>query len=137
MHVLSSSLTSQVHDYVTAQNALAEQGFVLGGNWEYDHGSFDCALEEKRQVWLRLPFEVATGSIDSESAHNDATIKFGQPYVLNHVYNEGLDSEAHPRALGALLDQFSDPVEPDGQVESRWIEEAKRKLQTVQSLNFG
>jgi hypothetical protein len=137
MHTIPSSLTSQVKDYVSARNDLSEHGFGLGGNWEYDHGSFDCALDEANKVWLRLPFDVTIGNLDSEKQENDAKIQFGQPYVLKHVYNEGLDQEAQPRAIGALMDQFSDPVDPDDEIESRWIDKARQKLNTVESIFQG
>ncbi len=134
MHALPSTLTSQVQDYLNSKDVLTEKGFALGGNWDYDHGSFDCALDEAKKVWLRLPFDVTVGNLDSESPESDTKIQFGQPFVLKHVYNEGLDKEAHPRAMGALMDQFSDPVDPDDEIESNWIEQAKRKLGEVEAI---
>jgi hypothetical protein len=134
MYAILSSLTSQVQEYVIVKNALSEHGFALGGNWSYDHGSFDCALDEANKVWLRLPFDVTNGNMDSESQENDTKIRFGQPFVLKHVYNEGLDREAQPRALGAMMDQFSDPVDPDDEIESHWIDRAREKLNTVESI---
>jgi hypothetical protein len=134
MYAIPSSLTSQVQEYVIVKNVLSEHGFALGGNWSYDHGSFDCALDEANKVWLRLPFDVTNGNLDSESQENDTKIRFGQPFVLKHVYNEGLDREAQPRALGAMMDQFSDPVDPDDEIESHWIDRAREKLNTVESI---
>jgi hypothetical protein len=134
MYAIPSSLTSQIQEYVIVKNALSEHGFALGGNWSYDHGSFDCALDEANKVWLRLPFDVTIGNLDSESQENDTKIRFGQPFVLKHVYNEGLDREAQPRALGAMMDQFSDPVDPDDEIESHWIDRAREKLNTVESI---
>jgi hypothetical protein len=134
MYSIPSSITSQVQDYVIAKNTLSEHGFTLGGNWDYDHGSFDCSLDEANKVWLRLPFDVTVGNLDSESQESDAQIQFGQPFVLKHIYNEGLDREAQPRALGGLMDQFSDPVDPDDEIESHWIDKAKLKLDKVESI---
>ncbi|MBW5446911.1 hypothetical protein GE107_12655 [Cohnella sp. CFH 77786] len=134
MFPISSPLTSQVQEFVPFRSAAAERGFTLGGNWDYDHGSFDCALDEAKQVWLRLPFEVTIGNLDSETEENDAKIRFGEPYVLKHVYNEGLDREAHPRGMGAMLDQFSDPVDPDDGIEPHWIEQAKRKIREIEGI---
>ncbi|RKP53985.1 hypothetical protein D7Z26_11385 [Cohnella endophytica] len=134
MHNLSSTLTTQVTDYLESKDALQGHGFTLGGNWDYDHGSFDCALDDANKVWLRLPFEVTVGNLDSEAPRSDTQIQFGEPYVLKHLYNEGEDHEAQPRALGAFMDQFSSPVDPDDEIESRWIEQAKRKLNEVEAL---
>jgi hypothetical protein len=137
MFAIPSSLTSQVKNYVSTSNDLSEHGFGLGGNWEYDHGSFDCALDEANKVWLRLPFDVTIGHLDNEKQENNAKIQFGQPYVLKHVYNKGLDQEAQPRAIGALMDQFSDPVDPDDEIESHWIDKARQKLNVVESIFQG
>ncbi|BBI32228.1 YugN family protein [Cohnella abietis] len=134
MHAIPSTLTSQVKDFVITKNALSEVGFTLGGNWDYVHGSFDCALDDANKVWLRLPFNVTVGDLDSESQESDAEIQFNEPYVLKHVYNEGLDHEAQPRAMGALFDQFSDPVDSDDEIESHWIEQAKKKLASVEAI---
>lgn len=134
MYPISSSLTSQTRDYVPFREAAERKGFTLGGNWDYDHGSFDCALDTMNKVWLRLPFQVTRGSLDSEMPDVDVRILLGEPYVLKHVYNEGLDKEAHPRAMGAMLDQFSDPVDADADIEPNWIEEAKRKIREIESF---
>lgn len=134
MHALPSSLTSQVHGYMNARDTLLDEGFALGGNWEYDHGSFDCSLDDANKVWLRLPFDVTIGNLDSETTDSHTQIQFGQPYVLKHVYNEGSDREAQPRALGAMLDQFSDPVDPDDEIEGHWIDQARQKLKSVEAI---
>ncbi len=134
MHSIPSSLTSQEQEFVIVKNDLSEHGFSLGGSWDYDHGSFDCALDDKHQVWLRLPFNVTNGNLDSESQEIDAKIKFGEPYVLKHLYNEGSDKEAQPRILGALIDQFQDPVDKDADIEARWIDQAKSKLRQVEAI---
>ncbi|WP_276354654.1 YugN family protein [Cohnella caldifontis] len=134
MYPIDSKLTSQVQEFVPFRSAAAEKGFVLGGNWDYDHGSFDCALDGVDKVWLRLPFEVTHGNLDSESEENDAKIRFGQPYVLKHMYNEGLNPEAEAKPLGAMFDQFSEPANPDAEVETRWIEEARRKLNEIEAI---
>lgn len=134
MYAIPSSLTSQLQDYDQARSTLSTHGFGLGGNWDYEHGSFDCALDDANKVWLRLPFDVTIGNIDSESSENNATIRFGQPFVLKHVYNEGSDHEAQPRALGAMLDQFSDPIDPDDKIENHWIQLAAQKLKNAELL---
>lgn len=133
MYPISSSLTSQEHKFVAFRRTAAEQGFVLGGNWEYDGGSFDCALDDRNQVWLRLPFQVTLGSLDSETDDNDARIRLGEPYVLKHLYEEGLDRDAVPRGMSAMLDQFSDPVNPDAAVEPHWADKAKSKLKPIEA----
>ncbi|MBB6731156.1 YugN family protein [Cohnella zeiphila] len=130
---LHSRLTSSVRDYRPVRDALTERGFALGGAWDYDNGSFDCALDEENKVWLRLPFQVTDGHLDGESPEADAQIRFGSPFVLKHLYNEGLDAEAQPRTMGALFDQFQDPVDADAEIEPQWVDKARRRLQEAES----
>nr|WP_306220625.1 YugN family protein [Cohnella sp. WQ 127256] len=130
---MPSSLTTQVRSYVNTRDALSEHGFTLGGNWDYQHGSFDCALDDANKVWLRLPFNVTIGDLDMDADSSDTVIQFKEPYVLKHIYNEGLDREAQPRVLGALFDQFSDPIDPDDKIEAHWIEQARKKLDAVEA----
>lgn len=134
VHTLSSSLTSQEQEFSITNSLLSERGFTLGGGWDYDHGSFDCPLDEGHKVFLRLPFDVTIGNLDSETEENDAKIRFREPYVLKHLYNDGLDAEAQPRGLGALVDQFQDPVDADAPLEPGWIEKARRKLSEVEAI---
>ncbi|WP_027092765.1 YugN family protein [Cohnella thermotolerans] len=134
MYPLNSRLTNQEQEFVPVRSALAERGFALGGSWDYDHGSFDCALDEANKVWLRLPFRVTNGNLDSETPENDAKIRFDQPYVLKHIYNEGLDAEAQPRTMGALFDQFQDPVDADAEIEPHWIDKARERLREAEAI---
>lgn len=131
---LSSKLEAREQEFVEIMKMLEEHQFALGGNWDYKHGSFDRYLDEAHKVWLRIPFDVINGNLDGETEENDAKIRLGQPYVLKHVYNEGLDPEAQPRTLGGLVDQFQSPLDPDAPVEQKWIEEARSKLEQVEQL---
>lgn len=134
MITLSSVLQSQEHRFLETKAFLESQQFVLGGNWEYDRGSFDHALDEGQKVWLRIPFEAINGNIDIEAKDTDATIKLGTPYVLKHVYREGNDPEASFRVMGALFDQFQTPSDPDADIEQEWVDRANKKLNEVEQL---
>lgn len=129
---IASKLESQAGKFTELREILEGYQFALGGNWEYDKGSFDHALENEHKVWLRIPFEVIDGNLDSERSENNAQIKLGTPYVLKHLYNEGNDPEASVRVVGALFDQFQAPVDPDADVEQHWVEQAGRLLQEVE-----
>jgi len=115
-------------EFAEAREKLEQEQFALGGNWDYDRGSFDCYLDDARKVWLRLPFEVVTGSIDVDRADNNASIRFGTPFILKHLYKEGNDEEASVRLVGSLFDQFQSPVDPDARVEAFWVEKARQAL---------
>ena len=133
MKPISSALENFTDDYDRIQQHLHLFQFTLGGNWEYDSGSFDRALDDEKKVWLRLPFEVTHGKLAGpESPNPGARIRMGTPFVLNHIYREGLDHEAVPRTYGALFDQFQDPVDKDASVDDRWVQEAAQLLRQVE-----
>lgn len=131
---ISSVLESREQHFMETKELLETQQFTLGGNWEYDGGSFDRSLDEAHKVWLRIPFEVIAGHIDVEEKDNEATIKLGTPYVLKHLYREGNDPEASVRVAGALFDQFQSPSDPDAAVEPQWIDRAKQTMIEVEQL---
>lgn len=131
---ISSVLESREKHFLDTKELLETQQFTLGGNWEYDGGSFDRSLDEEHKVWLRIPFGVIAGHIDIEDTDTEATIKLGTPYVLKHLYREGNDPEASVRVVGAMFDQFQDPVDPDAEVDSQWIEQAKQVMNEVEQL---
>lgn len=134
MMPISSSLEGRETKFTEMQVLLAGRQFVLGGNWDYAGGSFDRALDEAHKVWLRIPFQVTDGTIDSELSENNARIRFDEPYVLKHVYNEGNDPEASARVMGAMFDQFQSPVDPDGAVEPKWVERAQELMREVEGI---
>lgn len=134
---ISSDMEGKEKKFTEMQVLLADRQFTLGGNWEYDGGSFDRALDDEHKVWLRIPFQVIDGNLDSELSENNARIRFGQPYMLKHLYNEGNDPEASVRVAGALFDQFQSPVNPDAAIESTWVERGKELMRELEkSLPF-
>lgn len=132
MIALSSDLQGQEKRYADFYRSVRQNNFSLGGNWDYGHGSFDRSLDDNRQVWLRIPFRVTRGEFDGEKEDNDAWIELGTPFVLKHVYNKGLDAEADPKMLGALMDQFQDPVDKDAEVEEKWVKLAQDLMWDVE-----
>lgn len=129
---LHSSISGRTVDLAEARMKTEAAGFVLGGNWEYDGGFFDKALDEQNMVWLRLPFEVTQGSLDSEQKQPVGTVRFGTPFVLKHVYEEGVDREAAPGLLSSFVNQFQQPADPDDKVDPQWAERAKEELRALE-----
>ncbi|GCL70734.1 hypothetical protein PN4B1_06360 [Paenibacillus naphthalenovorans] len=129
---LDSSLLNREENFDQVRQYLHEHEFVLGGNWDYEHGSFDRYLDEGRKVWLRIPFQVTHGVLDGDADSTDAVVQIGTPFVLKHVYNEGLDEEAQVRVSGALIDQFQEPLDNDAPVEDKWVAQAKSLLKEVE-----
>ena len=134
MYPLVSKLDGREEHLERIRDPLEAIHFTLGGNWDYEHGCFDCSLDEAKKVWLRLPFEVIRGNLDAEQDGQDAVIRMGTPYVLKHIYNEGLDAEAVPRIYTSFFDQFQDPLDRDANIEESWINQAKQLLNEAESI---
>ncbi|MFC5449505.1 YugN family protein [Paenibacillus aestuarii] len=132
MKTLSSSITQVKESFDSVRDHLHEFEFSLGGNWEYDHGYFDRALDDANKVWLRIPFQVVTGRIEGDTEATDAIVQLGAPFVLKHLYNEGLSTGAEAETYGALVDQFQSPVDPDAQVDDKWVNQASEVLKQVE-----
>jgi shikimate kinase len=132
---LDSRLTNMEMDYVELKNQLERHWFVLGGNWEYSQGSFDRRLDgEKQTVWLRIPFDVVHGRLDPDQANPDTRVRIGTPYVLRHLYHEGDDHTAQFYVLGALVDQFQKPTDPDADVPSSYELDAEDLLAQIEAV---
>jgi hypothetical protein len=128
---LQSELVNQEEAFDQVRSYLHEFEFALGGNWDYEHGYFDRYLDEAHKVWLRLPFQVTHGALDGDSESTDAIVCLGTPFVLKHIYNEGLDMEAHIHTFGGLTDQFQEPIDKDAPIEEKWVVEAQALLSKV------
>lgn len=114
------------HTYGACSRALEELDFALGGNWDYDHGSFDRKMADQGgdQVYLRLPFHVVEGKLDQQ----EAVLVFDTPYVLRHVVQTDTETYADgPR--NPMLNQFQEPVETDGHVEEEWLEQGRELVE--------
>lgn len=134
MIALESKLTDMEIDYAELKEALERQWFTLGGNWEYEAGSFDRRLDgEKQTVWLRIPFEVVHGRLDPDAPQPGTRVRIGRPFVLRHLYQEGDDHAAHFYTLGALFNQFQTPEDPDADVPSAYVDDAKHLLQEAEA----
>jgi hypothetical protein len=135
MIAITSKLENHVEEFVNLNDYLGKFEFTLGGNWDYDHGYFDRYLDEAHQVWLRIPFQVTSGTMDGITDDSDAVVKLGTPFVLKHIYNEGLDPEAVPNVYGSLINQFQEPLDKDATVETHWVKQAELILQEIEQ-NF-
>ncbi|WP_166242074.1 YugN family protein [Paenibacillus turpanensis] len=132
MQTLQSTLENHETIMGPVKQELEELGFTLGGNWDYDHGYFDYAMDEANKVFLRLPFNVTAGSLDSEADGERTKLKFGTPFVLKHLYNEGLDGEATIGVARFVIDQFQSPVNSDADLAGYEVDQAKQVLRKVE-----
>lgn len=128
---LQTDLEGHVAYFGIVNNCVEEQGYHLGGSWDYYHGCFDHTLyrEGAETIYIRIPFVVLDGELDRP----EALIKFTTPFVIKHVVNLGLDSDESSLLDATGFSQFQAPLDTDGHIEdkSKWAhagEVAVKKL---------
>ncbi|MFS0556199.1 YugN-like family protein [Brevibacillus sp. 179-C9.3 HS] len=129
MKQINSSLPGTRATFGYFREAL-QPHFTLS-NWDYEQGYFDRALDDKNMVFLRLPVKVLQGELDSP----DAWLEMGQPFVIRHVYQTGVEEDIgymEPLASG-LVNQFQEPVDKDAQIDSRWIRKAEAVVKELEN----
>ncbi|MCR8659385.1 YugN-like family protein [Paenibacillus endoradicis] len=128
MITITSQVAGKQLAYDEMNQVSAGLGFMLGGNWDYDGGFFDQSLDTENKVWLRVPFKVINGEIASEVGHSNAYIELSEPFVLNHLYNEGNDPSGDVGIISASFNQFQAPIDPDAPVSDEWLEKGKQAV---------
>lgn len=104
---------------IDLKEALKPLGFMIGDNWEYDHGYFDYKInEEDGYLFLRLPFAATKGSLDRRGVK----VKFGTPFLLNHKYEAGLDEDTGKGVFSGFTNQFQEPVDKDDEIPEKYSE---------------
>ncbi|HEY8341421.1 MAG TPA: YugN family protein [Calditerricola sp.] len=126
---LEWALAGRSGEYGKIRAVLESEGFVLGGGWEYDHAYFDreLARTEGETVYLRVPLTAEQGTIGQD----DARVRLGTPFVLNHVVHLGSHIDRAEAISNPFLNQFSPPRERDGSVTPEWVEAGRTVLARV------
>lgn len=74
---LSSSLSGKAFSLSDLEQKLKPLGYSIGGNWDYEHGSFDYKMDDKEgYLFLRLPFKAVNSELDSAGA----VVELQQPF---------------------------------------------------------
>ncbi|GMB08985.1 YugN-like protein [Thermolongibacillus altinsuensis] len=127
---IPSKLEGQTFKLYTLEQQLKPLGYVIGGNWDYDHGSFDYKMaDDGGYQFLRIPFVAVDGQLDS----NGATVELGRPYLLSHQYQRGLDDHAHVGNMNASVNQFSEPEDPDATFPEKYISVGKTLVRELEA----
>lgn len=128
---ISSKIENQSFQLIDLENKLKPLGYVIGGNWDYDHGYFDYKIEDEAGYqFLRVPFSAVDGQLDS----NGATVKLGRPFLLSHKYQAGLDDHAGAGNFSAMTDQFSEPQDPDAEVPDQYLDLGKSLVEELEDV---
>ena len=128
---ITSNLAGKQFDLYKLEQLLKPKGYVIGGNWEYDRGFFDYKIaDENGYQFLRLPFMAVDGQLDTHSC----TVELGQPFLLTHIYQEGLDDHAHSDNSSATFNQFQEPVDKDACTPEKFQDVGKELVREVEYL---
>jgi hypothetical protein len=126
---IPSALEGKTFQLYKLERELKPLGYVIGGNWDYDHGSFDYKIDDEvGYQFLRLPFEAVDGQLDSHGT----TVKLGRPYLLSHKYQIGVDDHAHIGNFSASFNQFSEPEDPDARFPEKYISVGKALVKELE-----
>lgn len=113
------------------EEMLKPRGYTIGGNWDYDRGFFDYKMaDDGGYQFLRIPFTAVDGQLDRYGV----MVELGRPFVLNHVYQKGIDAGPTPGNLTASINQFAEPEDPDGSVDEKYIKRGKQLVQRLETL---
>ncbi|MCM3718731.1 YugN-like family protein [Fictibacillus phosphorivorans] len=130
MKPIKSKLENEFIALNEAEDVLKKMGFSYGGNWDYDHGYFDYKLDDEvGYTFLRIPFIAVEGELD----RRDTTIQMGEPFLLAHKYQIGLDDHAEAGNISGSVNQFAEPQDPDATIDKKWIGIAKELVQKVEA----
>jgi hypothetical protein len=130
MKLIKSKLENQLCALNEAEEVMKSMGFSYGGNWDYDHGYFDYKIDDEiGYTFLRIPFKAVEGELDKK----DTVIQLGEPFLLAHKYQIGLDDNAEAGNLSGSLNQFSEPQDPDAAIDKKWIGIGKELVQKVET----
>ncbi|MDC3412392.1 YugN-like family protein [Aquibacillus sp. 3ASR75-11] len=128
-------ITSKLEDSVFPLDDLEAQlkplGFTIGGNWEYDQGSFDYKIAtDNGYQFLRIPFITTDGNLDGPSAR----VRLGKPFLLAHQYQNELDDHVKNGAVRGAFDQFQEPADSDAEVPDYYVEKGKQLIDQLEQL---
>lgn len=128
---IPSKIEGNTYQLFELEKVLKPIGYVIGGGWEYDHGSFDYKIDDDGGYhFLRLPFQAVDGQLDSRGC----TVSFGRPFLLSHEYEDGLDDEVDSGNFTASFNQFQEPENKDASVPNKYVDIGKSLVSEVESL---
>ncbi|MBM7648474.1 hypothetical protein JOC78_001420 [Bacillus ectoiniformans] len=128
---LESALEGKQFNLYELEQKLKPIGYSIGGNWDYDHGSFDYKMDDEvGYQFLRLPFSAIDGQLDTPGV----MVQFDCPFLLAHKYQIGLDDNASTGSFSGSFNQFSEPQDPDASFPEEYIAVGKRLLKQAEKI---
>ncbi|HBZ10951.1 MAG TPA: hypothetical protein DEO65_13950 [Bacillus bacterium] len=126
---IESSIEGRRFNLHKLEQLLKPRGYTIGGNWDYDRGFFDYKMaNDEGYQFLRVPFTAVDGQLDQKGA----VVELGKPFILNHVYQEGIDDGPDPGNMTASFNQFAEPEDPDGSVDDKYIAKGHELIKNLE-----
>ncbi|HLO11668.1 MAG TPA: YugN-like family protein [Pseudoneobacillus sp.] len=126
---ISSKIEGKHYDLYKLEQILKPMGYSVGGNWDYDHGSFDYKLDDEvGYQFLRVPFKAIDGQLDSRNC----TVELQKPFLLSHKYQIGIDDHAEIGNVSATFNQFQEPVDKDASFPDKYIDLGKSLVKELE-----
>lgn len=128
---ISSELEGKTYSLFDLETKLKPKGYVIGGNWDYDHGFFDFQIDNSEGYqFLRVPFQAVDGSLDQDGV----TVKIQRPFLLSHKYEDGMDDEGTIGNFSASFNQFAEPENPDAEFPENYISYGKTLVHEIENM---
>lgn len=132
---LQSAIDGKTFKFESLEELLKPLGYSVGSNWEYDHGYFDYTIDQDNgYTFLRIPFHTEYG----ELGQSGTTVIVDTPFILSHRYQEDLDdytsSGSVPVQVSSLVNQFSEPVKKDGEIDHTYLPIAENLMKEVEAV---
>lgn len=113
------------------EQSLKPIGYVIGGNWDYDHGYFDYKIDdEDGYMFYRVPFHAVDGQLDTSGC----TVAIDRPFLLAHEFEADLDQDANASTFNASFNQFQGPEDEDAAVPDKYLETGKVLTAELESI---
>ncbi|WP_216830952.1 YugN-like family protein [Alkalihalobacterium elongatum] len=126
---LNSAIENKQFKLQHLEEKLKPLGYVIGGNWDYDHGFFDYKVDQTvgNYVFLRVPFKAVDGELDQKGVK----VELGKPFLLNHDFQESLDDNI--LEYNSFMNQFAEPENKDAEVPQDMITSGQSLVQELEA----
>ncbi|WP_096202581.1 YugN-like family protein [Bacillus sp. FJAT-45350] len=128
MILMNSQVENKQFMLKDLEDKLKPLGYVISGNWDYEHGYFDYKLDDNGSYqYLRIPFTAVEGEIDQKGV----IVKLGKPFLLAHKYQRGLDDQVMD--YNSFMNQFSEPQDKDAYIPPQYVNTGKSLIQELEA----
>lgn len=132
MIALKSQLEGTEHRLFALEETLKPLGYSIEVNWDYNHGCFDYMINDKNDLFLRIPFTATEGTLDCHGAE----VEVGAPYLSNHKYEPGLEQAVGGSPFDGVTNQLQIPEYQDTHIPERYAETGRHCLREAENAVF-